>query len=183
MMTVKVLETKKLNNKGASLIELIVVIAIIAVLLSAGFVAFSVLNTSNIKNATRTTKTYIEKTRTNTMSVMADEWYFEVTKPDGSYQLQVCKVLTEGDDPTVEESKTLTEKATLSLIVGDTTTELDADDVLKIKFNSASGGVSSVELNGVKQTPGDNMITLYYTVGSKENWVDLYFVSGNVEIR
>ncbi len=185
-MTVQMLDSKKLNNKGASVIELIVVIAIIAVLLSGMIAGFAILNSSNLKEATRTTKTYLEKTRTSTMSVVADEWYFELSNTDGVSSAKVYKTITTEDGETttsVIESKELSEKAVISLISDDTTIEIGDGDVLKINFNKASGGVSSVELNSVKYTPGDNMISLYFAIGAKESWVDLYFVSGNIEVR
>lgn len=179
-------QNRKLNNKGMSVVELMIIIAIIAVLMSGMAVSFTILNSSNIKQATRTCKSYMEKTRTSTMSVMADEWYFELKNSGGDYVAAVYKVVTDSEGNTTTstiEEENIGSKVSISLLSGDDTIALSADDVLKVKFDTSSGSVSSVSVNGVKYTPADNMVTLYYQIGAKENWVDLYFVSGNIEVR
>ncbi len=179
-------QSRKLNNKGMSVVELLIIIAIIAVLMSGAIVSFTVLNGSNIKQATRTCKSYMEKTRTNAMSVVADEWYFELKNVSGEYIASVFQVLSDDEgnvNTTLVEEKNLGMKIAMTLISDDTEVAISDGQVLKVNFNPSSGSINAVSLDGVKYTPDSNMVTLHYEVGAKENWLDLYFMSGNIEIR
>lgn len=176
----------KLNNKGATLIELIIIIAIIAVLVSGSIVAFTVLNSSNLKQAVRTTGSYLGTARTKAMSVVADEWYFLLKQDGENCYAEVYKVYTNDDDEQVVEKieeKDLGVRVAASLISDDDETDIEDGDELKIKFSQSSGSVSSVDINGTEFNPTENMITIRFLSGSKEMSVDLYFVSGKVEIH
>lgn len=102
-MTVQVLNKKKLNNTGASLVELLVIITIIAIMISGVIISFTVLNSSNLKQANRTTKSYLEKTRTSTMSVVADEWSFNLINKNGAYVATIDKKYENADGDMVTD--------------------------------------------------------------------------------
>ena len=176
----------KLNNKGASLIELLVILAIIAVLVGGSMIAFTVINSGNVKQASRTTGSFLETTRTKSMSVVADEWYFLLTKDDENSYVQIYKVLTNDDDEQVAtkmDEKDLGAKVEAYLISDDDEIEIDDSDELKIKFSQSSGSVTLVDINGTAYNPTENMVTIKFVSGSKETSVDLYFVSGKVDVH
>jgi len=176
----------KLNNKGATLIELMVILAIIAVLVSGSIVAFNVLNGSNLKNAARTTGSFLETTRTKTMSVVADAWYYTLTRDGDNYYTEIYKVYTDDTGATVEEkieAEDLGFRVVGSIIADGSETEFADGDMLTIKFDQASGSVKIVDLDGTELTPSENMITIKFVSGAKEASVDLYFVSGKVDIH
>lgn len=184
MMTV--LNNRQLNNRGASVIELLIIMAIIAVLLSGSIIAFSILDTSNIKQASRTTKSYIEKTRSSTMSVVADEWSFTLTREGVDYKAIVNKTYKNDEGASVTdkvEEKLLGTRIAAALVSGASETAINENDVLKITFEPASGSVKKVTLNGTEYNPAENMISIKFTSGNGVNYVKLYFVSGKVEIE
>lgn len=180
-----VLNKRQLNNRGASVIELLIIMAIIAVLLSGSIIAFSLLNSSNVKQAARTTKDYLEKTRTSTMSVVADEWYFTFTKSGSDYKAIVYKTYTK-DGAVVEEKieeKLLGTRISAAFISDGTEITVGEGDVLKIVFDRSSGEVGKVLFNEATYAPHENIVSIKFTSGSNKSTVNLYFVSGKVEIE
>lgn len=185
-MTVQVQHHKKLNNRGATLIELLIVIAILGVMMGGTIVAFSVLNSGNVKEAARTTKSTLEKTRTSAMSVVADEWTFVVENVDGSIKTYANKVYTNEEDEVVTEKKEeslLGSKVTATFIAETSEVPLNSGDKLQIVFDSSSGSVTSVKVNDTTYSPSTATVSIRYAVGSKKNDVKVYFVSGKVEIE
>lgn len=76
----------KLNNKGLTLIEVIVVIAIMAVLTTTSVNAVSYVLKGDIKKATKTLYSAITSTRTNAMAKTGG-WQFTVTHDGTKYSL------------------------------------------------------------------------------------------------
>ena len=185
-MIVQVQHHKKLNNAGATLVEILVVIVIMAVMIGGSVLAFSILNSGNVKEASRTSKSTLEKTRTSTMSVVADEWVFVVENVGGSLKNYVNKVYTDADDNTVTEKTEeviLGSKVKAILIADNTEVSIDDGDKLMIKFDASSGSVTSVKINETSYSPTSATVSIKYSSGSRESSVKLYFVSGKVEIE
>ena len=181
-----VLNKRQLNNRGASVVELLIIMAIIAVLLSGSIIAFSILDNSNIKQASRTTKTYIEKTRSSAMSVVADEWYFTLTKSGDNYKANVYKTYTNAENATVTdmmEEKLLGTRISAAFVAGADELAIGDGNVVKITFEPSSGKVKKVTFDGTEYSPTENMISIRFTAGNDVNNVNLYFVSGKVEIE
>ncbi len=177
---------KKLNNKGTTLIEVIIVVAIMTVMISGAIIAFTVLHSGNVKNASRTSKSLLEKTRTSTMSVVAEEWAFVIEKKEESHMAYITKVYKdeEGNKQTEKQEETdIGERVSTTVIVDGTETKLNNNDVLKVKFDPSSGSVSSVEINGGSITSTDNTVIFRFTSGSNDNDVKIYFLSGKAEIE
>ncbi|MBQ5918232.1 MAG: prepilin-type N-terminal cleavage/methylation domain-containing protein, partial [Lachnospiraceae bacterium] len=82
---------RKLNNRGFSLIELIVTLAIIVILAGAAAVTVSMLDSSYVEDAERGIKDYISLGRTKSMSVSASDWYVTVAKEDADYYVYLYK--------------------------------------------------------------------------------------------
>lgn len=179
-------DKKKLNNRGASVIELLIIMAILAVLLSGSIIAFTIIDSGNIKQASRTTKTYIEKTRSSAMSVAADEWSFTLTRSGNDYIANVYKTYTNADDEVVTdkmEEKALGTRISASFVAGTTELPINENDVVKIVFDPSTGSVKKVTFNDGVYSPTENMISIKFKVGNNENNVNLYFVSGKAEIE
>lgn len=177
---------RKLNNSGASVIELLIVIAIIAVLISGSIIAFSVLGSSALKQASRTSKDYLEKTRTNAMSVAADEWNYTLKRSGDEYIAYIHKIYKNESDEVVTDvmsEKNLGVKVAASLISGDVTVDMADGDILKVVFEPSSGSVKAVTLNGTSYTPAENMISIKFTSGERKSIVDLYYMTGKTEIK
>lgn len=189
-MTVEVLSKKnsKLNNRGASLVELLIMLAIIAVLISGSFAAIGLINSSSIKQATRTTKDYLEKTRTKAMSVEADEWNMILSNDDDSYNLTLNKVVSGKDEggntvttTDVVDEKNLGSRVTAQLVTASDNKTIGDGDSLKVTFVPSSGAVEAVFYNGTKISSSDGIIVIEYTVGERKTLVKLYTVSGKIE--
>lgn len=189
-MTVEVLSKKnsKLNNRGASLVELLIMLAIIAVLISGSFAAIGLINSSSIKQATRTTKDYLEKTRTKAMSVEADEWNMILSNDDDSYMLTLNKVVSGKDEggntvttTDVVDEKNLGSRVTAQLVTASDNKTIGDGDSLKVTFVPSSGAVEAVFYNGTKISSSDGIIVIEYTVGERKTLVKLYTVSGKIE--
>ncbi len=184
-MTVQEHNKRKLNNAGASLIELLVIMAILAVLLSGTIIGFSVVNSSNVKQASRTTKTFMEKTRSSSMSVLADEWGFILERTGSEYKVSVYKTYKKDGVPVTEtlDEKVLGSRISATVISGTNEYALNDGDDLKVVFDKSSGEVSKVTFSGSACTPADNMISINYTSGKNKSTTQLYFISGKIEIQ
>lgn len=100
---------RQLNNKGFTLMELIVVLAIIVVMAGAAAVTVSMLDSSYVEDAERGIKDYIALGRTKSMSVSAKDWYVVVTKKNGDYYACLYKVTQEIEEiEGVKKPKTTT---------------------------------------------------------------------------
>ena len=157
---------RKLNNKGFSLMELIVVLAIMVVMAGAAAVTVSMLDSSYVEDAERGIKDYISMARTKSMSVAAKDWYISLTKEGNDYYVNLFKVTEEivevgGVDETVEkvtliEKKKLGAKITIKYLdKSDSTPKtVDASMNLDMHFDAATGKINSVKIGG---TTGDGM--------------------------
>jgi len=180
------LNRRQIGNKGASLVELLIVIAILAVMISGTIIAFSLLNSSNVKQASRTTKTFLEKARSSSMSVMADEWGFKLKCTDAECRVIVYKTYTKADNTTVTETvdeKVLGSRVSAVFISDSTELTMNENDELKVIFDPSSGGVSKVVYSNTEYKPADNMIKVKFKSGNNKSTCQLYFVSGKIEIE
>ena len=127
---------RKLNNKGFSLMELIVVVAIMIVMVGAAAVTVSMLDSSYVEDAERGIKDYIALGRTKSMSVSAKDWYMSVVKDGSDYYACLYKVVEEpiSDNPDagVEEKVYIVEKKKLG---NKLTIEFGTTDDNKIDIN------------------------------------------------
>ncbi len=152
---------RKLNNKGFSLIELIITIAIMLIMVGAATVTVSMLDSSYVEDAERGIKDYIGMGRTKSMTVAAKDWYVSISKEGNQYYAYLYKVeevKVEGGVLTTEDKHILIEKTELGTKIDiefgvDKTsmTNVDAANVLEFHFDSATGKIKSVVFNGVTQ--------------------------------
>ena len=86
---------KKLNNSGASILELIIAVAIMVIMISGITIGFSVVTNSYAKRAASTLRDVLETTRTKAMTIAADEWKLDISKStDGDYIYKIIKTTT-----------------------------------------------------------------------------------------
>lgn len=153
---------RKLNNKGFSLIELIVVVAVMVITVAAATVTVSMLDSSYVEDTERAIKDYIGIARTKSMSVAAKDWHIAIGKEGTEYYTYLYKTVEkkvlEGGVEVIKEETTLMEKKKLSKkvqpsfgIKTDSMVNIDASNVLKIHFDAATGKICKVTLGGVNQ--------------------------------
>lgn len=130
---------KKLNNKGFSLIELLVAIALMGILVGLAAYSITVMRSGDTKRASKTMSGEIAAMRSNTLAVAAD-WQYEIVNDDGTYKLYTYK---NGD---VYDYTNLGARIKLYYTdkEGGAETEIAKDTKLIIKFVQGSGKVSGM---------------------------------------
>lgn len=125
----------KLNNKGVSLVELLVVIGIISILAATSVSAAGYLARGDIKKATKLVYSSITTCRTNTMA-KTGTWYFEV---DRSAPQMHLKVMWD------EITETFSEEILSNRVSGIKVIYSGAEyDLGKIDFEKSTGSVKSI---------------------------------------
>lgn len=153
---------RKLNNKGFSLLELIVTIAVMTLLVTIAVLSVAMLDSSYVKDTERGVKDYISMTRTKSMSVAAKDWYMTVSKDGSDYYAHVYKVVevkveengvVTTKDETTEFSKQKLGKK-VDVFFGQTTssfTKITDTKQLQIHFDPSTGKVKQLTVGGVVQ--------------------------------
>ena len=76
------------NNKGFSLVELLIVMAVLGIVSSAAFMGFNVIHNSNVNNSAGTVNSTLASIRMNNMSKVNMQ-YLQIYKVDGFYYYRV----------------------------------------------------------------------------------------------
>ena len=114
---------KKQNNKGFSLIEIIVVLAIMGIAVAGSISLYSSLSKAKVKSATNHIDSQLSLTRTNTLSKKG-YWMFKLCVEDNNYCAVVCR--SEDGSGAWEEYKKVSLGSVDSLDI--TYTKLKVDD-------------------------------------------------------
>ena len=151
---------RKLNNRGFSLIELIVTLAIMVVLVAAAAVTVSMLDSSYVEDAERGIKDYISLGRTKSMSVSASDWYVTVGKEGKDYYVylykDVKKIVSDGGvDEEITET-VLVEKKKIGTKISITyrvkmeqpAKAVTEEKGLEFHFDPATGKIVNVKCDG-----------------------------------
>lgn len=151
---------RKLNNRGFSLIELIVTLAIMVVLVAAAAVTVSMLDSSYVEDAERGIKDYISLGRTKSMSVSASDWYVTVGKEGKDYYVylykDVKKIVSDGgvDEEITEtvlvEKKKIGTKISITYRVNmeQPAKAVTEENGLEFHFDPATGKIVKVKSDG-----------------------------------
>lgn len=174
---------KKLNNRGFSLLELIVVIAVMIVLVGAVIVSSSILDGSYVKEAESSIKDYLAIARTKSMSVAAKEWFMTITKDGDGYAVRVCKTTEDGgtEVTTVVEEKEFNKRVKVTFGDKVTMNAVDAGSDLRIYFKPSTGGVDKVYLGATEISKSGGIGYLSLGRGTYEITMKLFYNTGKCE--
>lgn len=150
----------KLNNRGFSLVELIIVVLIMAILAGGAVMSVSVIHDADVPAASKKLVAALTSARSYTTSKSRDTIWLELYKESGGYYVQICQ----GDKSTPASAEVLSkEKIGGSLLT------------LKIKELKADGTAHEVNItdsNSVKF----NFIKA--TGALTENYTDITITNG-----
>lgn len=177
---------KKLNNKGFSLIELIIVIALMIALVAAVFASSSILDSSYGKDAESGIKSYVSMARTKSMSVAAKKWYLKLTKEDKEYVVKLCKVTDSETEPVQEitsviEERSIGNKVTVKFGTKDSKKVVDASSELKMYFNSSTGKIEKVFMGNEEISMSDGIGYFEITCGTFNLTMKVFYNTGKCE--
>lgn len=187
---------RKLNNKGASLIELIITIAIMIIVIGGLTIGFSVITNTYAKRAANNLNDFLQTTRTKAMSVSADQWNMEISKnSDGDYVIVINKVtFTKGkDEDDVVEIPEVFDRIIVGGDVKITYTnngesvpiEIDDSHIMKIVFSLSQGSISDIRINKASLLTGsttEDMGVFDITSGSFSRQIEVYYTTGKSQI-
>ena len=174
------------NNKGFSLLELMVVVAIMAILTGITTITYRTVNKSNVNKAASIVDDYLSLAREKAKTVSAYEWNMTISVgDDGTEVSYVKKTETKtGITEDTMDSKTLPKNVKFK-IIDDTGNEIKLENTtnnkVSVAFNSLTGTVTKVY-----RSDGSEIIDItaksycdfvaYYK--NKSRSVRLYFVTG-----
>lgn len=142
-------ETKKSkrNNKGFSMMELIVVVAIMSLLVGLIGYGVSMITAGDTKRASKTISGEISTMRTNTLAVMG-QWQYEIANDGGSVKIRTYK------DGVEQDYTNLGSKIRVKYRVSENASEVDLNSGQKLilTFVQSSGKVNDLQL-----TSGDDV--------------------------
>ncbi|MBQ4283279.1 MAG: prepilin-type N-terminal cleavage/methylation domain-containing protein [Lachnospira sp.] len=182
---------RQLNNKGFSLIELLVAVAVMAVLVGLAAYSVTLMNSGDPKRASKTISGEIASLRGNTLAVAGD-WQYEIVNDGGTYKLYTYK------NGQTQDYKSLGGRIKIYYKnkADGTETLIENNEKLIVKFAQGSGKVSglysaeSVDLESATDVSGAGvtsvMATGYCTFkatssggGSAEDF-KLYYETGTI---
>ena len=161
----------KVNNKGFSLVELLIVIAILGIVGSGTFMGFNVLHNANVGNSAGTINSTLSAVRMNNMSKVQTQ-YLQIYRVGGYNYYRVA------DKPNIDFSYKLHKLGTSSTNVSYTTTNsirITDNNGISISFTrsgecvlyNSAGTLQTAEINGLTFFNGerDKSIRILSAVG------------------
>lgn len=160
---------KKNNNRGFSLVELIVVVAIGAILIGASILSIASISGTAAKQCARNIESILNKTKVTTMG--KDTAVIELYKDlsDGAYYYEVT--VTNGKGEITAETKKIG-RSNLEIRYSTTfnnASKLDVSNPIKIEFDRSSGAEKTdIGKIWVKHGSTEKTITIYKETGKIE---------------
>lgn len=169
------------NNKGVSLVEIVVVFAILAVMATGSVTALVHLNNVNVKNAAKTVKSSLVEHRIDAMA-KTGAWTWTMVYSTDHYDVQITR--QENSTASVEVVDTI---EIPSKLTGVTATVHEADGtentgvLIGISFKKSTGAVDQVILDTATVAPksGYTLITLDCSGNTRQ--LKLTNLTGTVE--
>ncbi len=181
--------TRQLNNKGFSMIELIVVIAIMALLVGLAALGIYTMVSGDTKRASKTISGEISSLRSNTLAIMGN-WQYEIVNDNGTYKIYTYK------DSVLQDYTNLGSRIHISYKASESANEVEIEkgDKIIITFVQGTGKVDDIqmsrpakldeatELNGANSVKGVGYCVFKMTTGGGRNAEDfkLYYETGKV---
>ncbi|MGN0318979.1 MAG: Tfp pilus assembly protein FimT/FimU [Lachnospira sp.] len=151
---------RQLNNKGFSLLELLIVIAIMVIAGALVIIGISVLSQGDGKKMSKNLYSSLINLRSSTMSVNAD-WYMTVEKEDGIYRIRTYK------DGEVTQSFSGGSRLDMKYEADGISYDINEGTLLTIKYRKDNGALESVviDVNGTSDNDTDDIDLLKGTTG------------------
>ena len=146
----------KLNQRGFSLVELLVIVAIMSILAGVGLQSFGLVQTGRVKDSANTLITQMQETQKNAKNIYCDYyWQLVISNEDGKYTVTTFRVNEKTvsgvkvEDPQEYNSQKLNGKLDVEYTCGDSKINADIREgyELVITFEKGSGKVIKVEDN------------------------------------
>ncbi len=167
------------DNRGFSLVELIVVMAIVAILVGAVVSLFRQITFANTEKAAETISANLEKARVAAMSKSGNNYIYIYKLDDGYYMKSLSDNLDAFDGALLDESGVRICNNNIQIYRGGASgTLVDGSEIIRIRYTktgvfhtetnvfSGSGTEGQIFVDGV----GDHTISLIKTTG--KNYVD-----------
>lgn len=180
---------RQLNNKGFSLLELIVVIAIMALLVGVAALGVYTMVSGDTKRASKTISGEISSLRGNTLAIMG-QWQYEIVNDNGTYKIYTYKDGVQRDSTNLGSRIKISYKASESA----SEVEIGKGDKIVITFVPGSGKVDDIQmskpgnlneaavLDPANSVKGTGYCVFKMTTGGGKNAEDfkLYYETGKV---
>ena len=181
---------KENNNKGFTLLELVVVMAIMMIVLGLTATGFAMIGRTKVKSATKTIESRMDELRQTSMA-RDGEWWAEITYSDEKYFMSVKYKETvtnqQGISTTTEKTDSYEELGNGMKIYfkdGDGLEQDITTDGLYIKFNKKDGSVASVlNKDGNSYITSSSKSGQIIVINNKEQSyiVTIYYKTGQID--
>ncbi len=163
------------NNKGFSLVELIVVIAIMGVMMAVGGYALSAISLANAKECTEEIEAALVRTRTQSYSCDSSETVAEVSLYRGTDGIYISKSY-EGSPEKISSSKV----SVSYLIDGQSDYKELETEKLTFSFNRSSGAFRPVKVDGQTKNA---CTSIKVTSGGRTYTIKCYEKTGKITVE
>ena len=187
----------KKDNRGVTLVELVIAIAIMGILVGFFVVGTGYINNSVAKGAANSIKTGIGQTRVKTMG--QKETYLYIYKDGQSYMMETVNKGSKTGDPitTEKKEKIAKSKATVSFKINKNTggsigpTTIDGSNYLLIGFNRENGKLDlsgeTLNFDGTSKTvtsaTDESSIVINVVSGPYDYEIKVHAATGKVEMK
>lgn len=189
------------ENKGFSLIEIIVVIAMMGILIGVGMQVFGLVENGYVKSGANDIASILKKAEYNAQAVAAKEWVMEIKRSGDTYTAALNKITLDnsGNEVSTEvDSKTLEGKVDIKftgkfkinplidivIADGDTlsfTFDKESGEVISVKLVSSTVGTKEYTGSGLDASAGsENMGTLTISSRNHKKKIDIYWSTGKI---
>ena len=175
----------KLNNKGLSLIELLIVVAIMTIIGGTLFLSTSVATNRHVTSCANKISTAIEQTRGLTLGKQSGKIKFWMGSDGQIYAQIYIDTNAYGDQVAIGHTG-----LSVSFVFADTsspstltTCVLDSSGA-EIEFSRSTGGIIKQTVGAVSFDPGSKKLKqIIVTNGSKETIIDVDTYTGRVNVN
>lgn len=161
-----------IDNRGYSLIELVIVLAIIAVLMGTVFYSIILVFSANAKSCANNIQRSIGDCKVTTMG-KADA-YMVLYRDDSGVYTQMHVTESDGTVTDEEPQKVGTNRVTVGYVQGGAETELTPGTLIEIRFDRSNGGF--------KAGAGGLYDEIYVRGGSKNYSITMIAPTGKSEV-